>query len=82
MAHAHLTPNAINYNATISCCGKGGQWEQALELLSCLQEAELADVVGFNATISACERSGSWEEAIQVLLQMPESSVVPDVISC
>ena len=82
MGLAHLAPNAISYNSTISSCGKGGQWEQALELLSCLQEAKLADVVGFNATISACERSGSWEEALQVLLQMPEASVPPDVISC
>ena len=45
------------YNASISACQKGGQWQWSVQLLSDLQSARLTpDVVTFGAVASACEK--------------------------
>lgn len=38
MPLAEILPDVISYNAAISACEKGGQWQHALTLLSNLQE--------------------------------------------
>lgn len=35
------TPNVVTYNSTISACGKGQQWQQALGLLKDARRAKL-----------------------------------------
>ena len=37
-----LEANLITYNSAISACEKAGEWQQALELLSTLQEIQQA----------------------------------------
>ena len=49
MVHQLLTPNAVSWNATMSACEKGKQWEEALGLLTPV-------VVSFTASISAYEK--------------------------
>ncbi|CAK0901081.1 unnamed protein product [Prorocentrum cordatum] len=42
MREAKLEPDVIStYNAGVSACGKGGQWQRALALLSEMREAKL-----------------------------------------
>jgi pentatricopeptide repeat domain-containing protein 1 len=41
MKTAGLKPNAICYTAAIDACGKGGQYDTAIELLSVMKAAGL-----------------------------------------
>ncbi len=36
-----MMPNKITYNAAISACGKGGQWQLALNFLNLIPEARV-----------------------------------------
>ena len=70
------------FNASISACEKGGEWQMALYLLSQMPEAGVVpDQISFHAGISACEKGGEWQMALQLLSQMPAASVVPDQLS-
>ena len=58
MGSASVRADLFTYNAAISACEKGSQWESALRLFEnahrdCMQ----VDAVTFNATISSCEKS-------------------------
>eukprot|EP00973_Karenia_brevis_P045483 6299802-Karenia_brevis.AAC.1 len=44
--------DVTSFNAAISACEKGQQWEHAL-----------ADVMSFISAISACEKQWQWERA-------------------
>ncbi|CAK0863372.1 unnamed protein product [Prorocentrum cordatum] len=66
------------YSAGISACEKGGQWQQALALMSDMREAKLEpDVIVCSAGISACEKGGQWERALALLSEMREAKVEP-----
>ncbi|CAE8626802.1 unnamed protein product [Polarella glacialis] len=82
MPEAKVVPNEITYSAAISACEKGGQWQQALNLLSLMPEARVVpNEITYNAAISACEKGGQWQLALNLLSLMPEAKVVPDEIS-
>ncbi|CAK0793530.1 unnamed protein product [Prorocentrum cordatum] len=83
MGEAKLEPDAIfSYNACISACGKGEQWQRALSLLSELREAKLQpSVVSYSAGISACGKGKQWQLAFALLSQMGEASLNPNVNS-
>ncbi|CAK0875286.1 unnamed protein product [Prorocentrum cordatum] len=75
-----LTP--ISYNAGISACEKGEQWQRALALLSEMREAKLdPDVISYNVGISACEKGQQWQRALALLSEMLEAKLEPDIIS-
>ncbi|CAK0813728.1 unnamed protein product [Prorocentrum cordatum] len=60
--------DGVGYNAAISACGRGRQWQQALSLLGHFGEARVeADVVSYGAAISACEKCGRWQQALLLL---------------
>ena len=47
MVHQLLTPEVVSYNAAISACKKGKQWEGALGLLQeMVQQLLIPGVVG------------------------------------
>ena len=51
--------NTITYNAAISACAKGGQWEEALGLLSEMASKGVErNIITYSAAISACEEAG------------------------
>ena len=71
MQQRRLEPNVINFNATISACEKGRQWEKALQLPYEMQQRRLEpNVISFNAAISACGKGGQWEKALELLDEM------------
>jgi pentatricopeptide repeat protein len=77
-----VEPDVITYNAAISACEKGGQWEKALQLLEEMQAKGVEpDVITYSATISACEKGGQWEKALQLLEEMRAKGLKPDVIT-
>ncbi len=46
----------ISYNATMSTCEKGQQWEQALSLMPEMRRSWFEpNVISFSAATSACE---------------------------
>ena len=56
------------FNAAISACGKGGQWQRALELLEEMgREGVERDTITYSATISACKKGGQWQRALDDL---------------
>ena len=49
-----LQANVITYNATISACEKGKQWQRAVSFFEDMQShGPQAGVITYNATISA-----------------------------
>ena len=57
-----MTGNVIGFNAAISACEKGGQWQRALSLFDDMCKAGVSmDVISFNAAISAFEKRGQWQ---------------------
>ena len=75
-------PTSVSYSAGISACEKGGQWQQALLLLSEMWLAKLKpDVISYSGGISACEKGEQWQRAFALLSEMLEAKLEPDVIS-
>ncbi|CAE8614882.1 unnamed protein product, partial [Polarella glacialis] len=82
MQASRVEVNVYHFSAAISACEKGGQWQQALNLLSLMPEASVApNEITYNATMSACEKGGQWQLALSLLSLMPEARVVPDKIT-
>ena len=52
MGCAHVTANVVTFNAAMSACEKGGQWQHALLLLKDMGCAHVtANVITFNAAM-------------------------------
>ena len=67
MCNECVTGNVIGFNAAISACGKGGQWQRALSLLDDMRKAGATmDVISFSAAVSACEKG--WAVAASVVI--------------
>ncbi|CAK0863428.1 unnamed protein product [Prorocentrum cordatum] len=82
MREAKLEPDVISYNAGISACEKGKQWQPALALLSEMREAKLEpDVISYNAAICTSERCSQWRHAFSLLRVMRERHVETNDIS-
>ncbi|CAK0882887.1 unnamed protein product [Prorocentrum cordatum] len=68
MREAKLEPDVISYNAGISVCEKGDQWQRVLALLSEMREAKLEpNVISYNAGISVCEEGEQCQRALALL---------------
>ncbi|CAK0901138.1 unnamed protein product [Prorocentrum cordatum] len=71
----------FSYNAGISACEKGKQWQRGLALLSEMRESRLdPTVISYNAGMSACARCGPWQQALLLLSEAWESSLEPNEI--
>ncbi|CAE7286311.1 unnamed protein product [Symbiodinium pilosum] len=82
MPAARVIADEISFNAGISACEKGGEWQMALCLLSQMPAARvIADEISFSAGISACEKGGEWQMALFWLSQMPAARVIANEIS-
>lgn len=66
-----VTPTRISYNAAISSCGRGGEWELAESLFGEMVRLGLSpDVISYNSLISAFGGAGQWERAVGCLREM------------
>jgi pentatricopeptide repeat domain-containing protein 1 len=63
MPKAKISPYVTSFNAAISACEKGGQWEQALALFQAIPKAKISpNVISYNAAISACEKGERFHQ--------------------
>ena len=52
-----IPASSITCNAAISACGKGWQWQRALQLMEEMQAKGIpANTTTYNAAIRACEK--------------------------
>ncbi|CAK0897833.1 unnamed protein product [Prorocentrum cordatum] len=72
----------FSYNAATSACEKGKRWQQALLLISEMQQAKLEpDVIRYSAGISACEKGEQWQRALALLSEMRQAKLEPNLIT-
>ena len=67
--------------AAISACERAGKWEEALALLSQMEEAAISpDVHVLNACIGACAKAGEVTQAMRLLRdEFARLGLAPDV---
>eukprot|EP00397_Hematodinium_sp_SG-2012_P056480 GEMP01069724.1.p1 GENE.GEMP01069724.1~~GEMP01069724.1.p1 ORF type:complete len:310 (+),score=62.08 GEMP01069724.1:56-931(+) len=65
-------PSVVSYNAVMSACEKGAQWERALSLFHHMITAKgiHPTVISYNAVISACAKGAQWTLALALLRTM------------
>ena len=62
MEEQGVVPDSITYNALISACEKGEQFEKALAVFSALErQGVVPDAMTCNALLSACEKGSQPE---------------------
>ena len=73
-----LEPSAISFNAAISACEKGGEWERALALVDEMRARGPApNAISFNAAISACMKGGARAEATALYADAASRDLLP-----
>ena len=75
---AHLEPDIVTYNSTISVLR--GQWRRAFVLLEDLESHLQADVITVSSAIKCCEHS-CWLHALLVLDDHASNSLQADIIA-
>jgi len=81
MRAAGVTPNVISYNAAISACEKGRQWEKAVSLLDGMRAAGVTpNVISYSAAIQACAVAEQPATALR-LFQQAQAAIEPNVVS-
>ena len=72
----HHRCTLVTYNAGISACEKGEQWQRALALLSEMWEATLRpSVTSYGAGMSACNKGRQLTRALSLFRDMRESKL-------
>ena len=66
----------------MSACETAKRWQEALSLLSEIEEANLEpSVVSYNAMTSAYEACGYWDRALWLLREMSGMEMEPDQVT-
>ena len=70
-------PDVCSFNTAMGACGKAGQWEEALRLLSELSEFGLSpDATSYNTAAAACARAEKWDRAAEIINRGREVGVL------
>ena len=71
MQEDNLGSTESSYNAAISACGAGEQWQLAVRNLQHMREADaVPEELRYSSTISACAACAQWQQALQVLAHL------------
>lgn len=80
-----IKPNSHTYDILIRGCGRWGQLDAALRLLSSMQTAGVPPtVVTYSVAIDACARAGgpvAVDKAFELLTQMEQAGLEPNVVT-
>ncbi|CAK0904770.1 unnamed protein product [Prorocentrum cordatum] len=75
MRGATVDPDIITYNAGITACYRGEQWQHALSLLSEMRDKILKPTaISYNIGVSACEKGTQWQRALSLLNGVSEAT--------
>ena len=65
MACQLLIPDSVCYNAAISTCEKGKEWQVALGFLQeMVRQLLMPNLLSCGTAISACEKGNQWQRAL------------------
>lgn len=86
MVHSQgIKPNSHTYDILIRGCGRWGQLDAALRLLSSMETAGVSPtIVTYSVAIDACARAGgpvAVDKAFELLTQMEKSGLEPNVVT-
>ncbi|CAJ1436896.1 unnamed protein product [Effrenium voratum] len=77
--------DVVGFNAAITACSNGAQWQHALGVFdSMLEQTVEMQLISYNAVAAALAASGApgaWRWAVQVLGQAQGSRLVPDAFT-
>lgn len=80
-----VTPNAHTYNTLIKGCGRWGQLDTALKLLSSMQMVGVSPtVITYSVAIDACARTGgpiALQQALHLVDEMGRVGLEPNVVT-
>ena len=78
MPAARVFPNEISFNAGISACEKGGEWQMALYLLSQMPSARVVpDQISLGSCIASCGTARIWELALSLFSSIRGNQLQP-----
>lgn len=86
MVHSQgIKPNSHTYDILIRGCGRWGQLDAALRLLSSMQTAGVSPtIVTYSIAIDACARAGgpvAVDKAFELLTEMEQAGLEPNVVT-
>merc|ERR1712232_881295 len=96
MRACSLVPNFITWNATISACAAGQQWQLALSFFEMVQGLPVEEevmihsvrhrgmsplVISYGAALSACEQGSQWLFALRLLAGMQRRGLTPNLVT-
>lgn len=70
LGRASVQTSPVVFNAALSACAKGAQWENAMQLYRSLQRSLKPDEVSRNSLLCALAAAARWEDTL-ALLQLP-----------
>jgi pentatricopeptide repeat domain-containing protein 1 len=86
-----LAMSVVGFNAAISACAQASEWENAIYLLSRMEEAALnntsnflvpePDLVTYGTVLAACERAEQWKTILKYAKSMQEKGLAFDGLS-
>lgn len=86
-----LPMNVVGFNAAISACAQAGDWENAISILTRMEDAvsnntssylvPSPDDVTYGTVLAACEKSEQWELVLKYAREMTESGLELDGLS-
>eukprot|EP00539_Tryblionella_compressa_P021060 CAMPEP_0178891172 /NCGR_PEP_ID=MMETSP0747-20121128/18769_1 /TAXON_ID=913974 /ORGANISM="Nitzschia punctata, Strain CCMP561" /LENGTH=760 /DNA_ID=CAMNT_0020560943 /DNA_START=110 /DNA_END=2392 /DNA_ORIENTATION=- len=86
-----LAMNVVGFNAAISACAQASDWENAISILSRMEEAARnnpsdylvpkPDIVTYGTVFAACERGGQWKTVLKYAESMQEQGLPLDGLS-
>jgi len=85
-----LSMSVVGFNAAISACAQASDWENAISLLTRMEEAKTnnngflvpePDVVTYGTVLAACERGGQWKLILKNAESMQKRGLPLDGLS-
>eukprot|EP00929_Paragymnodinium_shiwhaense_P012918 TRINITY_DN12079_c0_g1_i1.p1 TRINITY_DN12079_c0_g1~~TRINITY_DN12079_c0_g1_i1.p1 ORF type:complete len:861 (-),score=75.29 TRINITY_DN12079_c0_g1_i1:566-3148(-) len=82
LRHGGLLRDSKDYNVVIGAFGRGGAWQESIQLLKEAKELLLdLNVYMYGSVANALQRAGHWTACLQLLEDMTAAEVPPSVIT-
>eukprot|EP00953_Heterococcus_sp_UTEX-ZZ885_P026532 14318-Heterococcus_DN1.PRE.2 len=72
MKDSGIAPDAHGYCCVINSRLEGGQWQQAVQLLSDAQQAGVANASCYNTAMAVCNSAKQWQHTLQLFSDLQQ----------